>query len=146
MACHARRCPTVCAAKGPCWHVTPNVIRPYVLSKGNHVIKYPMSSDCVLHKGDESIPTTYVVRLCVLSKGNDNIPCSTSSYHICCIRAMMAFDARRRPTIFTVLERRLRVMPDVVRPRLLPYGDDYMPHPMSFDRVCYPRAMMECHA
>uniref|UniRef100_A0A494G8K2 Uncharacterized protein n=1 Tax=Solanum lycopersicum TaxID=4081 RepID=A0A494G8K2_SOLLC len=37
-------------------------------------------------------------------------------------------------------------MPDVVRPCLLPNGDDIMPHPTSFDRVCCPKAVMTCHA
>ena len=35
MTCHARHYLTVCASQGPCWHATPNVVRPYVLSKGD---------------------------------------------------------------------------------------------------------------
>ena len=37
-------------------------------------------------------------------------------------------------------------MPDVVPPFVLLKGDDGMPHPTSFDRVCRPRAIMACHA
>ena len=37
-------------------------------------------------------------------------------------------------------------MPGVVLPCMLSKGDDGMPCPTSSDRVCCPRAMMECHA
>ena len=36
-------------------------------------------------------------------------------------------------------------MPDVVLPCMLSNGDDGMPRPTSFDRVCCPTAMMKCH-
>ena len=36
--------------------------------------------------------------------------------------------------------------PDVVRPFMVSKGDDGMPCPMSFDRLCCPKAMMACHA
>uniref|UniRef100_A0A494G8X0 Uncharacterized protein n=1 Tax=Solanum lycopersicum TaxID=4081 RepID=A0A494G8X0_SOLLC len=34
---------TVCASQGPCWHATPNVVRPCVLSKGDDGMPDPMS-------------------------------------------------------------------------------------------------------
>ena len=37
-------------------------------------------------------------------------------------------------------------MPDIVRPCVLPKGDDVMPRPMSSDRMCSLKAMMACHA
>ena len=37
-------------------------------------------------------------------------------------------------------------MPDVVQRCVLPKGDDGMPRPTSFDRVCCPKAMMACRA
>ena len=36
-------------------------------------------------------------------------------------------------------------MPNVVRPCLPSKGYDGMPCPTSFDRVCFPKAMMACH-
>ena len=29
--------------------------------------------------------------------------------------------------------------------RVLPNGDDIMPHPTSFNRVCCPKMVMSCH-
>ena len=37
-------------------------------------------------------------------------------------------------------------MPDINQQCVLPEGDDGMSCPTSFDRVCLPRAIMECHA
>ena len=36
-------------------------------------------------------------------------------------------------------------MPDVLRPYVLPKGDDIMPHPTSFDQVCCLKAVISCH-
>ncbi|TMW88188.1 hypothetical protein EJD97_018934 [Solanum chilense] len=142
MACHARRRPTVCAAKGPCWHVTPNVIRPCVLSEGNDGIKYPTLSDrvcctrvmmtchvdvvppCVLLKGEYRIGMPNIIKPCVQSMGDDNMPRPTLSNRVCFPRV------------------KLDVMPVVIRP----CGEDGISCPPSSDHLCFPMAMMECHA
>ncbi|TMW80672.1 hypothetical protein EJD97_016943 [Solanum chilense] len=107
MECHARHHPTVCAAKGPCWHVTPNVVRLCLLSKGNDSMKYPTSFDrvcctrvimachvdvvppCELLKGDDRIVIHNVIQPCVQSKGNDYMPRPTSSNRVCFPRAKL---------------------------------------------------------
>ncbi|TMW89214.1 hypothetical protein EJD97_017488 [Solanum chilense] len=183
MECHDRHRTTVCAAKGPCWHVKPNVVRLCVLSKGNDSIKYPTSFDrvcctrvmmechvdfvppCVLLKGDDSISMPNVIQPCVQSQGDDYMPRPTSSNRVCfprakldvmsdviqpCLgyrRAMMAsharcfLTARRRSTICAIQGRRWHLMPEVVRPRVLPNGDDGIPRPTSSYRMCCPRAI-----
>ena len=70
----------------------------------------------------------------------------TTADRLCCPRAMMACHARRRPTVYAVKGRRWHATPDVVRPFVLPKGDDGMPRPTSLERVCCPKAMMTCHA
>ena len=47
MACHAQGRSTVCAVQRQGWHVTPDVVRPCVLSKGGDVMPRPTSFDCV---------------------------------------------------------------------------------------------------
>ena len=44
IACHARRHSTVCAAQGGWWNATPDVVRSYVLSKGDDNVPRPTSS------------------------------------------------------------------------------------------------------
>ena len=46
-ACHARRRSTVCAIQRRCWHVTLDVVRPCVLSKGGDVMSRPTKIDRV---------------------------------------------------------------------------------------------------
>ena len=58
----------------------------------------------------------------------------------------MACHARRHLTMCDVLGRQWHATPAVVRPFVLPKGDDRMPRPMSFFRVCCPKALMACHA
>ena len=86
------------------------------------------------------------VRPCVVSKGHDGMPRPSSFDRVCCPKAMMAFHARRRSTVFDVQGRKWHATPDAVRPFVLPKGDDGMPCPASFDRVCCPKAVMACHA
>ena len=50
------------------------------------------------------------------------------------------------PTVCAVQKRLWHATPDVVRPCVLPKGDDGMPRPTSSDRVCCPKAAMSCHA
>ena len=61
-------------------------------------------------------------------------------------KEMMAFHARRRSTVFAVQGRRWNATPDAVRQFLLPKGDDGMPRPELFDRVCCSKDVMPCHA
>ena len=70
----------------------------------------------------------------------------TTADRLCCPRAMMACHARRRPTVYAVKGRRWHATPDVVRPCVLQKGEDGMPRPTSFDRVCCPKAYFAVHA
>ena len=145
-ACQDRRCLTVCAVQKQWWHATPNVIRPYVLSKGDDCMPRPMSSDCVFFPSAmiachaRRHPTVCsaqggwwnyksdVIRSYVLSKGDDNMPRPTSSGRVYCLRAMMTCHTLRRLTF------------------LLSNDDDAIPRPMSFISVCCPKAMMAWNA
>ena len=54
-----------------------------------------------------------------------------------------------RPTLFDRVCRPWAMMAchaDVIRPCVLPKGDDGMPRTISFDRVCCTNAVMSCHA
>ena len=64
----------------------------------------------------------------------------------CRSRAMMACDDRLCSTVFAVQGRQWHATPNAVRPFVLPKGDDGMPYPASFDRVCCLKAVMACHA
>ena len=110
MSCHACCLSTLCAALRRCWHATPDVVRP-----------------------------------CVLTKGDDGMPRPTSFGPLCCPRALKACHARRSSTVCAAQRRRWHAMPKAVRPFVLPKGDDGMPCPASFDRVCCQKAMMACH-
>ena len=81
----------------------------------------------------------------MLSKGYDGMPRPTTADRLCCQRAKMACHARRRSTVCAAKRRRWHATPDAVRP-CVPKGDDGMPRPMSFDRVCVPKVMMACDA
>ncbi|MBQ2124130.1 MAG: hypothetical protein II200_09145 [Bacteroidaceae bacterium] len=70
----------------------------------------------------------------------------TTADRLCCPRAMMACHARRRPTVYAVKGRRWHATPDDGRPSMLSKGEDGMPRPTSFDRVCCKKAKMACHA
>ena len=63
-----------------------------------------------------------------------------------CLKEVMAFHARRRLTVFDVQARQWHATPDVVRPFVLPKGDDGKPCPASFDRVCCAKSVMARHA
>ena len=74
------------------------------------------------------------------------MPRLTSFDRVCCPKAMLACHARRRSTICAALRRLWHTTLDVVQPCVLPKGDNGMPRPTSFDQLCYPKAMMACHA
>ncbi|TMW89156.1 hypothetical protein EJD97_017590, partial [Solanum chilense] len=130
----------------------PDVVRLSVLPKGDDTIATPnVVRPCVQFKGDDNMPcltsfdrgaTPDVLRPCVLAKGNVVMPSLTKSYCVCCPRVMMAYHARHRPTLCAIQGPRWHVTTDIVRPRVLPYGDDGMPRQMSYDRVCFTRAMI----
>ena len=96
-------------------------------------------------KGRRWHATPDVVRPCVLQKGEDGMPRQTPFDRVC-PKAMMACHARRRSTVCAAQRRWWHATPDVVRPCVLPKGDDGMPRPTSLERVCCPKAMMTCHA
>ena len=49
MAFHAQHRPTVRAVQGPCCHATPDVVRPYVQSKGGDIMPRPtLPTVCVV--------------------------------------------------------------------------------------------------
>ncbi|TMW80697.1 hypothetical protein EJD97_016477, partial [Solanum chilense] len=118
------RRPTVCAAKGPCWHVTPNVVRPCVLSKGNDGIKYPTSSDRVCCMRVMMTCHVDVVPPCVLLKGDDSID---------------------MPNVIRPCGDDVITTTNVVRLCVLHNCDDGMPLPTSSVRICSPKVMMACH-
>ena len=100
----------------------------------------------------------------VLSYGGDGMSRSTLFDHVCCSKAVISCHARRLSIVCAALRRLWHATPDVVRPCVLPKGDDGMPRPTSFDRfvqakgndgmprptlfhrVCCPKVMMSCHA
>ena len=89
--------------------------------------------------------TPDVIQPCVLSKGSDVMPRPTSSDCVCCPRAVMACHARRcRPCVISkaVMSCHARCC----RPCALYKCGDVMPRLTSFDRLCYPKAIMACHA
>ena len=164
MACHPRRRPTVCAAQGLWWHATPYAVRPCVLPKGDDGMTHSTSLNRVCcptamtachgrrrstvcaakRRWLHAMPDD--VRPSVLPKGYDGMPRPTLSDRVCCPRAMMAWHARRRSTICAVQGRWWHATPDVVWLSVLPNGDDGVPRPTLFDRVCCPKAMIACHA
>ena len=82
----------------------------------------------------------------VLPKGNAGMLRPMSFDRVCCPKAVMACHARCRSIVFAVQGLLWHALPDVVRSCVLPKGDDGMPSPASFDRVCCTKAVMSCHA
>ena len=99
------------------WHAMPDVVRPFVLLKGDDGMPRPTSFDRVCFPKEVMEcrarrrstvcavqrrcchATPDVVRLCVLPKGSEVMPRPTSSYRMCCRRAVMACHTRRRSTV-----------------------------------------------
>ena len=80
------------------------------------------------------------------SKEGDVKPNPTSLDCVCFPKVVMACHAGRRSIVFAIHGLLWHAPPDVVRSCVLPKGDNGMPHPTSFDRVCYPKTMMAFHA
>ena len=57
------------------------------------------------------------------------MPRLTSFDRVCCPKAMLACHARRRSIVCAAQTSCLHATPDVVRPFVLPKGDDGMPRP-----------------
>ena len=58
---------------------------------------------------------------------------------------MIACNARHRLTVCVSQGKLWLVMPDIVRPSVLPKGHDGIPRSTSSDCVCCPREIMACH-
>ena len=135
-----------------------------LLSKVDDGLPSAMSSDhiccprAMMAYQARRIPTVYVVqgiwfhamtdvvRPCVQTKGNDWKSRLTSSNCLCCPRMMMAWHARRHPTVCVIQGRRCHVTPNIVLPRVLPNGDEGMPRLMSSNCLTYPKSMRAFHA
>ena len=145
------------------WHSTLDFVRPCVLSKGGDGMSRPtlfdrvrcpkevmscharrLSTVCVDQRRCWHT-TPDVVRPCVLPKRDVGMPRPTWFDRLCFPKAMKACHARRSSTVCAAQRRRWHAMPEAVRPFVLPKGDDGMPCPASFDRVCCQKAMMACH-
>ena len=74
------------------------------------------------------------------------MPRSTLFDRVCAPKAVMSCHARRFFTVRAVQGRRCHAKSDVIRPCVLSKGGDVMPHPMSSDSLCRPRAAISCHA
>ena len=86
-----------------------------------------------------------VIRPCVLSKGDNGMPHPTPSDRLFCPRAKMACHARHPLTVCAVQGILWLSTPDIVQ-TYVQYKGDGMPHPMSSDRVCFPKGIIECQA
>ena len=79
-----------------------------------------------------------VVPSCVLSKGGYFMPRPMSFDRACSPWEVMACYATRRSTVCAAQGRLWHATPDVVRTCMVSKGDDGMPYPISFDRLCCP--------
>ena len=140
------------------WHEHPHVLfrtrtmsrKPRPMRAGHCRPFYAGTSDngrsFVLSKGYDGMPRPTTPEHLCWSKGNDGMPRPMPSDRVCCPRTMMACQTRRRPTVSPSQKAMMAGPPDIVRPCVLPKGDDDMPCRTSFDRLCYPKSMMACHA
>ena len=78
----------------------------------------------------------------VLSKKEDVMSRETSSDCVCCLMAMKACHVWHHPTACVTQGPWRHSTPYVVRSCVLCKGYDNKPRPMSFDTVCFSRAMM----
>ena len=101
---------------------------------------------CMMCRGEEEMPRPSSSSLCMWPKGNYGLPCPTYIDRLCCPRAMMPYHAQCYSTVYAVYGQRLHAMPDVVPLSMLSKGKDVESRLISFDRVCFPIAMMACHA
>ena len=107
----------------------PDAVRPSVLPKGDDGMPRPMPFDCLC------FPKAMIA---CHARRRPTVSASP--------KAMMACHAQRHSTVCAAQRRCWHATPNFVGPCLLSKGDDGMPHPTSFDRVCCPKAVMSCHA
>ena len=142
----------------------PNVVRPYMHSKGDDNMKSPTSSKWVCCQG-----RLWYAKPDVIGPFQ------------CCSREMMAFHTRRRsivcsgqgpglnaspyvlqlymlskcddaiphrshPTVSAVEGQGWHVTTNVIRPLVLPNGDDGIAHTISSHHVCCTKAIMASHS
>ena len=124
------------------WHPTPDVVRPCMLPKEHAGMPRPTLSNCVcspkammachaqchltvcvvqerwLHAKPD------VVGFCLLPKCDDSRSRPTSSYRVCCPRAMMECHARRHLIVCSIQRRWKKATADVIRSCILSKGDD----------------------
>ena len=142
ISCHAPRRPTVGAVQGRRWHAKLDVIRPCVLSKGGDGM--PRLTSCDRLWCPRAVISCHARRRPIVF-----CPMAMMSCHErprCSPRAVISCLAPRRPTVSAVQGRRWHATPDVIQPCVLSKGSDCMPHPMSSDCLCCPKAMIACHA
>ena len=70
----------------------------------------------------------------------------TSYNRLCCPREKMACQNRRDPTMSAFLGPCAHAMPNVFLSCVLSKGDDNVPRHTLSNRVCFPSAIMACHA
>ncbi len=146
MACHTRRCPTMCPIQGPWWYAMPDVIWPFVLSKDFYRMSRPLSSVRVCFPRTTRACNARHHTTCVLSKGDNGIPCFILLDRVCGKREMMACHTRRCSTVCAVEGLCRHATPDLIWLWVVSKSYDGRPHPTSFDYVWYPRDMMAYHA
>ena len=99
-----------------------------VLPNGDDIMPHPTSFDRVCCPKAVMSCHTRHCRPCVLSKGSDDMPRLTL------------------PTVCAVQRWLCHATPDVVQPCVQSKEGDVMPRRMSLDCVCFPKAVMACHA
>ena len=145
-------------------HPTPDIIRPCVLRKCDYSMPRPMSSDRVCcpramiscHnwrsmivstvQGRDGIAMVDIIWPCLLTMGDDGMARPTSFDRLCYLREMIYSTSDVvRPCVCCTIAR-MATMAEFIRPCVHSKGDDGMPRPMLFYRICYPRAVMSFHA
>ena len=138
IACYPRHFSIVFAAQWPWWRAMPDEVGKCMLSKGDDGMPPPMVYDNMCFSRDMMACHTRcspivcdvqerwshampdVAWLCMFSKGADGIQRPTSSYCVCCRRAIFACHAWHRPTVCAAQGRWLHAMIDIVQPCVLP--------------------------
>ena len=117
ISCHTRRSLTMCFSQRQWWHATPDVVRPYVISKGNDYMPRRTLSDrlfcpmalmachaqcratiCISQRTWWHA-TPYVFQSCLLSKGDDNMLHMMPFDHVYFPMAKMECHGRRRLSV-----------------------------------------------
>ncbi len=89
--------------------------------------------------------TPNVIQPCLLSKGYVDLPRIKWSYSLWCPRTMMECHTRCRPTMCLMKWQWLNNTPNFIWQYLLSKVDDDIKRSRSYNRVCCPRAFIECH-